>query len=83
MTREFSEGWFCGGRLDVKLVNVLWVEETVRAFGRVREELPEGDKVRVCGVWGRNPGGTMTVVGTASALYGRGVSDACPSKGGT
>ncbi len=70
MTREFGEGWFCGGKLDVKLVNVLWVEETVRACGQVREEVPEGDKVRaVCDVWCEKPDGTKTIVGVASALH--------------
>lgn len=69
MTREFGMGWFCGGRLDVNLVNVLWGEETVAVRAAVSESCPEGDKTRVrCDVWCEKTDGTKTVVGTASAL---------------
>ena len=69
MTRAFGAGWFCGGKLDVNLVNVLWPEETIAVRGKVREELPEGDKTRVfCDVWCEKGDATKTVVGTASGL---------------
>jgi len=69
MTRSFGAGWFCGGKLNVNLVNVLWGEESVAVYGKEREELPEGDKTRVvCDVWCEKTDGTKTIVGTASGL---------------
>jgi acyl dehydratase len=67
----FGEGWFAGGRMDVKLVNVLWANERVRARGRVREETPEGSaRRRHLDVWVEkdDPAHTVVSVGTASAL---------------
>jgi hypothetical protein len=55
--------------MSVKLVNVLWVDERVTARARVREELPEGDRVRVgCDVWVDKDDGTRVLAGTASGL---------------
>ena len=69
MQDEFGMGWIEGGRMSVKLVNVLWVDERVTARARVREELPEGDRVRVgCDVWVDKDDGTRALAGTASAL---------------
>jgi acyl dehydratase len=69
MTRAHGAGWFCGGKLHVNLVNVVWAEDVIATRGKVREELPEGDKTRVvCDVWCEKADGTKTVVGTASAL---------------
>jgi hypothetical protein len=57
----------------VKLVNVLWVDEHVTARARVREETPEGDRVRVgCEVWVDKDDGTRILAGTASALRAAG-----------
>ena len=42
MVEAFGGGWLAGGRMSLKLVNVLWVDETVVARGRVRSEEPEG-----------------------------------------
>ena len=65
----FGMGWVCGGRMSLKLTNVLWVDETVSAFGRIREEVPEGGSVRVhCDVWVDMDDGTRIALGTASAL---------------
>jgi len=69
MTRSFGVGWFCGGKLNVNLVNVVWPNDALRVCGKVREETPEGAKTRVhCDVWCEKGDGVKTVVGTASAL---------------
>ncbi len=71
MQDAFGRGWVEGGRMSVKLVNVLWVDESVRARAKVREEVPEGPDVRVhCDVWVDKADGTRVVAGTASALRG-------------
>ena len=65
----FGRGWVEGGRMSVKLVNVLWVDEAVCARGRVREEIREGDRTRVhCDVWVDKQDGTRILAGSASAL---------------
>ncbi|MFM7734373.1 MAG: MaoC family dehydratase, partial [Alphaproteobacteria bacterium] len=69
MTRAFGDGWHRGGKLDLRLVNVVWGSDVLSVRGRVREELPEGDKTRVvCDAWCEKPDGVKTLVGTASAL---------------
>jgi acyl dehydratase len=71
MARGFGEGWRAGGRMDVKLVNVLWAGERIRGRARLLEELPEGDTVRrVMAVWVEkdDPERTVVTVGTASGL---------------
>ena len=66
---RFGDGWQHGGRLDVRLVNVVWVDDTLRVRGRVREALPEGDRRRlVADVWCEKPDGTVTAIGTASTV---------------
>jgi acyl dehydratase len=69
MTQAFGAGWFCGGKLDVNLVNVLWAEEELTTHGQVREVVMEGRRRRaVADVWCEKADGTKTVVGTASAM---------------
>jgi hypothetical protein len=69
MTDTFGAGWFCGGKLDVRLVNVLWGGEELTTHGQISARLPEGRATRVVvDVWCEKPDGTKTVVGTASAL---------------
>ena len=69
MQDEFGMGWLEGGRMSVKLINVLWVDENVTAHGRVREERPEGTRTRVdCDVWVEKSDGTRVMLGSASAL---------------
>ncbi len=69
MTRAFGLAWHLAGKLDVRLVNVVWVNDVLRTRGKVREELPEGSKQRVhLDVWCEKADGTKTLVGTASAL---------------
>jgi acyl dehydratase len=68
MQDEFGLGWIEGGKMSLKLTNVLWVDEAVTAHARVREETPEGTRVRVhCDVWVDKDDGTRVVLGTASA----------------
>ena len=55
--------------MSLKLTNVLWVDETVTAYGKVREEVPEGPRARVhCDVWVEKTDGTRVALGAASAL---------------
>ena len=69
MTRNFGAGWFCGGKLNVSLVNVVWPSDRLAVLGKIREEVPEGAKTRVhCDVWCQKPDGVKTIVGVASAL---------------
>lgn len=69
MTRNFGAGWFHGGKLNVKLVNVVWPDDTLRICGRVREQTPEGRRTRIhADVWCEKKDGVKTVVGSASAL---------------
>lgn len=69
MMRAFEMGWIQGGRARLKLTNVVWVDETLTAHGKVREETPEGDRTRVhCDVWVEKADGTRVLVGDASAV---------------
>ncbi len=69
MQDHFGMGWIAGGRMSVKLTNVLWVDESVTAFGKIREERPEGAVTRVfCDVWVDKDDGTRVLLGDASAV---------------
>ena len=69
MQEHFGRGWLEGGKMSVKLTNVLWVDESVTAHGKVREQVPEGTATRVhCDVWVDKDDGTRVLLGTASAL---------------
>jgi acyl dehydratase len=69
MTRRFGLGFLCGGRFDVRLVNVLWANETTASRSRILEHRSEGAHRRAeVEVWCEKSDGTKTVVGTASAL---------------
>jgi acyl dehydratase len=69
MTRRFGLGFIAGGRFDLRLVNVLWAEETTGAKGRILERHLEGERTRAeVEVWCEKADGTVTIVGTASAL---------------
>ena len=69
MQDHFGMGWLAGGRMSVKLTNVLWVDETVTPHAKLRDETREGTRTRVhCDVWVDKPDGTMVILGTASAL---------------
>jgi acyl dehydratase len=69
LTAAYGLAWQLGGTLDVRLVNVVWVDDALTARGKVREEVAEGAKRRVhLDVWCEKPDGTKTTVGGASVL---------------
>jgi len=70
MEREFGQGWLTGGRMSVKLTNVVWVDDVLEVHGRVKQEISEGTQTRVaCEVWIDKPSdGTRVLLGDASAL---------------
>lgn len=69
LAARFGDGWHQGGTLDVRLVNVVWVDDVITARGHVREVAAEGSRRRtVLDVWCAKVDGTIAVVGTASAL---------------
>jgi hypothetical protein len=69
LTCRFGAGWYCGGKMAVNLVNVLWGGETVSAHGVVQEYMPEGSRQRAhLEVWCQKPDGTVIIVGNASAV---------------
>jgi acyl dehydratase len=69
MTRRFGVGFLYGGRMDLRLVNVLWGNEVTGARGRIIERRPEGKRTRAeVEVWCEKSDGTKTIVGSASAL---------------
>ena len=72
MQRSFGEGWLTGGKMALKLTNVLWVDETIVARGRIRDRVLEGDRTRVnCELWIDKEDGTRIALGTASATQER------------
>lgn len=69
LTRRFGVGWYCGGKMNVSLVNIVWGSDTVISRGLVRELVPEGSKQRAhMDVWCEKPDGIRVIVGKASAL---------------
>jgi acyl dehydratase len=69
MTRRFGLGFYYGGRLDLRLVNVLWCNESTAARGLIVGRRAEGRRSRAeLEVWCEKADGIKTVVGTASAL---------------
>jgi acyl dehydratase len=73
MSNAHGLGWLAGGRMDVKLVNVLWGGERVRARAKLLAENPEGTFTRrEYEIWVEKDDAKRTVVtvGSASALLG-------------
>ena len=69
MQDSFGMGFIEGGKLSLKLTNVLWVDDTVRVRGKVRESVREGTRQRVhCDVWVEKLDGSRVLLGSASAL---------------
>jgi acyl dehydratase len=68
MAHNFGAGWENGGKLNLKLVNVVWPDDRLRVCGKVRDESPEGARRRVhVDVWCEKEDGVKTIVGSASA----------------
>jgi acyl dehydratase len=71
MTRRFGAGWFVGGRLRISFVNVVWGGDRTTAHVAVRELVDEAPRRRAeCDVWVEKADGTVTAIGTASAVVG-------------
>jgi acyl dehydratase len=69
MTRRFGMGFICGGKMDLRLVNVLWGNETTGPHGLIVDRRAEGKRTRAeVEVWCEKADGTKTIVGTATAL---------------
>ena len=72
MARRYGAGFLSAGKLDVRLVNVVWPGDVLTTAGKVREVVAEGSRRRAhADVWCAKPDGTVTVVGTASAVEPR------------
>jgi acyl dehydratase len=69
LTERFGLGWLMGGKLDVRLINVVWVNDTLALHGKIRSRTREGTHRRaLLDVWCAKGEGTVALVGTASAL---------------
>ncbi len=69
MTSRFGMGFLYGGKMDLRLVNVVWGNDTTGPKGRILERRPEGKRTRAeVEVWCEKSDGTRTIVGSASAL---------------
>ena len=69
MSGRFGDGFHAGGKLDVRLVNVVWPKDVITTRGKIRETVREGGRHRhLADVWCEKPDGTVTLIGTASAL---------------
>src|SRR3984885_1211882 len=69
MTKRFGPGFLYGGKMDLRLVNVVWGSDVTGPKGLIVERRPEGSRSRAeVEAWCDKADGTKTVVGTASAL---------------
>lgn len=69
LTNRYAAGWLSGGKMDVRLVNIVWQSDKLTCRGFVREIVPEGPKRRAhLDVWVEKEDGTKVTIGTASAL---------------
>jgi acyl dehydratase len=69
MTRHFGLGFLYGGKMDLRLVNVVWGNDITGPKGLIVDRHPEGKRTRAdVEVWCEKSDGTKTIVGSASAL---------------
>ncbi|HXJ36198.1 MAG TPA: MaoC/PaaZ C-terminal domain-containing protein [Candidatus Eisenbacteria bacterium] len=69
VTERYGMGFLAGGKLDVRLVNVVWPGDAITARGTVREVTAEGSRRRAhLDVWCEKADGTVTIIGAASAF---------------
>lgn len=69
MTRRFGTGWFRGGHLDIRFVNVIWAGDTVQARVAITEIVDEAPRRRaLCQASVAKADGTVTAIGSASAI---------------
>jgi len=71
LTDRFGAGWLAGGKMDVRLVNIVWQSDLLTCRGFVRSIEPEGRRERAhLDIWVEKADGTKVTIGTASALLG-------------
>ncbi|MEA2646953.1 MAG: hypothetical protein QOE92_2036 [Chloroflexota bacterium] len=76
MTERFGAGWWCGGRLRMSFVNVVWGGDVIAGRVNIKEVAAEHPRARAeCEVWVEKADGTVTAIGTASAVV--------PAEGGS
>ena len=69
MTRRFGAGWWSGGQMRMSFVNVIWGGDDLRACVAVRELVDEEPNRRaLCEAWVEKREGTVTAIGTVSAV---------------
>jgi|CXWL01.1.fsa_nt_gi acyl dehydratase len=69
LTNRYGSGWLAGGKMDVRLVNIVWQSDRLTCRGYVREISPEGPRQRAhLDVWVEKEDGTKVTIGTASAI---------------
>lgn len=69
MTERYGAGWIAGGKMDVRLVNIVWQSDALTCRGFVRELAPEGERRRAhLDVWVEKQDGTKVAIGSASAV---------------
>jgi acyl dehydratase len=69
LAARFGAGWHQGGKLDVRLVNVVWPGDVLTPRGAVRQREREGRHWRtLVDVWVEKTDGTVAVIGAASGL---------------
>ncbi|MDO8434810.1 MAG: MaoC family dehydratase [Candidatus Binatus sp.] len=69
MTQRFGLGFLYGGKMDLRLVNVVWGNDVTGPKGLIVETHPEGKRTRAeVEVWCDKSDGAKTIVGSASAL---------------
>jgi acyl dehydratase len=69
LTNRYGAGWLAGGKMDARLVNIVWQSDHLTCRGFVREVAPEGPRRRAhLDVWVEKEDGTKVTIGTASAI---------------
>jgi acyl dehydratase len=72
LTKRYGVGFLGAGKLDVRLVNVVWPGDVITAYGKVREVVVEGSRRRAhLDVWCAKDDGTVTIIGAGSAIEER------------
>jgi len=69
MTQRFGLGFLYGGKMDLRLVNVVWGKRRHRPKGLIVETRPEGKRTRRGRGLGATNRCTKTIVGSASARF--------------
>ena len=71
MERRFGRGWWSGGKLDTKFVNVVTPGDHVTARAVLTDRKADGDATRAhVSAWIEKDDGTVVLVASASALEG-------------